>query len=94
MADYQPALPGIPKYTRWDQVPDGLHTKTDLGRMNPPRKPGTRGGGMPQGTLAPPPYRGRVRPIGSTGAGCARGGAKAAVGDREPPGGCSHAARP
>lgn len=28
----------LPKYTRWDQVPDGLHTKTQLANMTPPRK--------------------------------------------------------
>ncbi|MFE7056042.1 hypothetical protein ACFVAO_12590 [Streptomyces californicus] len=35
-----PALPGLTRYTRWDQVPAGLHTKTQLGRMDPPLQPG------------------------------------------------------
>lgn len=28
----------LPKYTRWDQVPAGLHTRTQLKNMTPPRK--------------------------------------------------------
>ncbi|WP_433860196.1 hypothetical protein [Streptomyces kronopolitis] len=35
-----PPLPNLIRYTRWDQVPDGLHTRTQLGRMDPPLKPG------------------------------------------------------
>lgn len=35
-----PPLLGLTKYTRWDQVPDGLHTKTQLAEMDPPLKPG------------------------------------------------------
>lgn len=34
-----PPIPDLPRYTRWEQVPDGLHTKTQLGRMDPPLKP-------------------------------------------------------
>ncbi|GAA0968920.1 hypothetical protein [Actinocorallia libanotica] len=39
MAGYQPALPDIPRYTHWGQVPVGLFTKTQLAQMEPPRKP-------------------------------------------------------
>ncbi|MFH8717645.1 hypothetical protein [Streptomyces zaomyceticus] len=36
-----PPLLGLTRYTSWDQVPDGLHTKTQLGEMDhPPLKPG------------------------------------------------------
>ncbi|MET9484763.1 hypothetical protein [Streptomyces sp. NPDC006638] len=35
-----PPLPGLTRYTRWDQVPEGLHTKTQLGQLDPPLKPG------------------------------------------------------
>ncbi|MFB6505669.1 hypothetical protein ACFC07_21740 [Streptomyces sp. NPDC056099] len=35
-----PPLPDLIRYTRWDQVPAGLHTRTQLGRMDPPLKPG------------------------------------------------------
>ncbi|GAA2686832.1 hypothetical protein [Streptomyces lunalinharesii] len=33
-----PPLPGLPRYTRWDLVPDGLHTKSQLDRQG--LKPG------------------------------------------------------
>ena len=35
-----PPLPGLTRYTHWSQVPDGLHTKTQLSQMDPPLKPG------------------------------------------------------
>ncbi|MEU7072322.1 hypothetical protein AB0B30_34800 [Streptomyces narbonensis] len=35
-----PPPPGRTKYTRWHQVPDGLHTKTQLAERDPPLKPG------------------------------------------------------
>ncbi|MFI9296668.1 hypothetical protein [Streptomyces gardneri] len=35
-----PPLLGLTRYTRWEQVPDGLHTKTQLAEMDPPLKPG------------------------------------------------------
>ncbi|MFD3336157.1 hypothetical protein ACFWV1_26440 [Streptomyces sp. NPDC058700] len=35
-----PPLVGLTRYTRWEQVPDGLHTKTQLAEMDPPLKPG------------------------------------------------------
>ncbi|MFL4497467.1 hypothetical protein ACJ6WD_40455 [Streptomyces sp. VTCC 41912] len=28
-----PPLPGLTRYTRWDQIPDGLHTRTQLDRQ-------------------------------------------------------------
>ncbi|MEU0857505.1 hypothetical protein ABZ352_18980 [Streptomyces griseofuscus] len=35
-----PPLPGLTRYTKWDDVPDGLFTKTQLANMDPPLKPG------------------------------------------------------
>lgn len=35
-----PPLPGLTRYTHRADVPDGLHTKTELGQMDPPLKPG------------------------------------------------------
>ncbi|MFF4777629.1 hypothetical protein ACFY05_32860 [Microtetraspora fusca] len=32
-------LPGVPRYTTWDQVPEGLYTKTRLAQLDPPMKP-------------------------------------------------------
>lgn len=29
-------MTGIPKYTKWDQVPKGLYTRTQLSKMDPP----------------------------------------------------------
>ncbi|MFF9785665.1 hypothetical protein [Streptomyces nigrescens] len=34
-----PPLPGIPRYTSWTAVPEGLYTKTQLAALTPPRKP-------------------------------------------------------
>jgi len=28
----------VPKYTRWEQVPAGLYTMTQLGKLDPPRR--------------------------------------------------------
>ncbi|MER5482557.1 hypothetical protein ABT024_04985 [Streptomyces sp. NPDC002812] len=36
-----PALAGLPRYTRWDAVPTGLCTKTQLAQQDPPLKPGS-----------------------------------------------------
>ncbi|MER7050477.1 hypothetical protein ABT391_37265 [Streptomyces jumonjinensis] len=36
-----PPIPGLTRYTHWAAVPDGLHTKTQLSRMDPPLKPGS-----------------------------------------------------
>lgn len=47
--DYQPALPGVTRYTRWGQVPEGLFTRTQLGGLTPPRKPAPGAG--PQGQV-------------------------------------------
>ncbi|MEV5204917.1 hypothetical protein [Streptomyces sp. NPDC053720] len=33
MPSYVPALPGLPRYTWWGDVPEGLSTKTDLDRQ-------------------------------------------------------------
>lgn len=41
-----PPLPDVVRYTRWDQVPDGLHTRTQLGQMDPPLKPGSAPAGQ------------------------------------------------
>jgi hypothetical protein len=30
---------GLPRYTRWADVPAGLYTRTQLGRLDPPRRP-------------------------------------------------------
>lgn len=35
-----PPLSGLTRYTRWDAVPEDLYTKTQLGQMDPPLKPG------------------------------------------------------
>ncbi|MEV7567894.1 hypothetical protein [Streptomyces tanashiensis] len=35
-----PPLVGLTRYTRWDDVPEGLHTKAQLAEMDPPLKPG------------------------------------------------------
>lgn len=35
-----PALPDLQRYTRWEDVPDTLATKTQLAQMDPPLKPG------------------------------------------------------
>lgn len=37
----------IPRYTKWEQVPAGLHTRTQLGRMDPPRR--LKPGAVPRG---------------------------------------------
>lgn len=38
--DYRAPLDGVTRYTRWEKVPDGWYTRTQLARMVPPRKPG------------------------------------------------------
>ncbi|RJL19739.1 hypothetical protein [Bailinhaonella thermotolerans] len=39
----------LPCYTTWDAVPDGLYTKTQLGRLDPPRR--LRRGAVPVGRV-------------------------------------------
>jgi hypothetical protein len=36
-----PPLPGLTRYTTWGEVPAELYTKTQLGQLDPPRKPGS-----------------------------------------------------
>ncbi|GAA1526560.1 hypothetical protein GCM10009678_05050 [Actinomadura kijaniata] len=38
-SSYRPALNGVPRYTSWDKVPAYLYTRTELGKLTPPRKP-------------------------------------------------------
>lgn len=47
--DYRAALDGVTRYTRWEQVPDGCYTRTQLAGMDPPRKPGP--GAEPRGQV-------------------------------------------
>ncbi|TDD74835.1 hypothetical protein [Actinomadura rubrisoli] len=47
--DYRAPLDGVTRYTSWEKVPGDWHTRTQLGRMDPPRKPAP--GAVPRGQV-------------------------------------------